>query len=277
MSNIYTINIDFEATDLDDADSRWDKAVDALCGCDPDDPGSCIDFTSALHSPVKEKTREYFISIDFEATDLEDADSRWDKAVYALCGCDPDSPGSCIDFTSSLSQVFEENGETIHRTPHGIRYQGNLTPSQELATGFVDSPLRGELEQYVGRLARHLPDDDGTIENVDEAPDMADITTELMAILLTTQESRFVIDGDGDAFTKAVDRKASTKIEQAERDMREQMCNFQRRQAQESSQRLHRWIRSRKRHLWLKAILPSHRTFLCCFVVCLLLGLLWLN
>ncbi len=227
----------------------------------------------------------YTINIEFEATDFGDADSRHDRAVDALCGCDPDSTDSCIDFVSSLRTAINENGETIYGTPKEIRHQGTPTPSQESATGFVDSPLRGEVEQYVGRLARHLPDDDGTVENADEVPHIAEITTELMAILLTTEEVRF--DLVGDAFAKAVDRKAEAKIAKARRDfvkrtheieaIRLSGLSEQERKNGEENVRGKSLMAEYRRYRKVRMALSGPRALLVYFTICLILGLLWLN
>ena len=217
----------------------------------------------------------YTINIEFEATDFDDADSRHDRAVDALCGCDPDSTDSCIDFVSSLQTAINENGKTIYGTPKEIRHQGTPTPSQESATGFIDSPLRGEVEQYVGRLARHLPDDDGTVENADEIPRIAEITMELMAILLTTEEVRF--DLVGDAFAKAVDRKAEAKIKKAEADMEDRMYKFEHMRWRATSVRARRYLRKYKRRLLFREALMSREALFVYFTICLFLGLLWMN
>ncbi len=221
----------------------------------------------------------YTISIDFEAADINDADHRHDEAVDALCGCEPGLHGSCINFVSSMRPATKEKDKKFLDGPVNPEHPYTPTPSQESTTGLVDTPLREEVEQFVGRLARHLPDDDGNVEDADEAPGITDITTELMRILLTTEEDRWVLDGD--AFAKAVDAKAADKIEKARKRMQSktqkakenmdhQVREYERRRSRGTSAMRRKFLRRhRRRHI--------RRALIAGLVICIFLGLLWLN
>ncbi|SVE35977.1 uncharacterized protein METZ01_LOCUS488831 [marine metagenome] len=86
----------------------------------------------------------YTINIEFEATDFGDADSRHDRAVDALCGCDPDSTDSCIDFVSSLRTAINENGETIYGTPKRSATKGPPPPLRNQPRGSSTAPSAGK-------------------------------------------------------------------------------------------------------------------------------------
>ena len=227
----------------------------------------------------------YTISIDFEAADINDADHRHDEAVDALCGCEPGLHGNCINFVSSMRPAIKEKNENFLDDHVNPKHPCTPTPSQESTTGFIDTPLRGEVEQFVGKLARHLPNDDGNAEDADEAPGIADITTELMEILLTTEESRFELDGD--AFTKAVNRKAEAKIAKARKDfvkrtheieaIRLSGLTEQERKNGEENVRGKSLMAEYRRYRKVRMALPGSRALFAYFTICLFLGLLWLN
>lgn len=212
----------------------------------------------------------YSINIDFEAADIDDADHRHDEAVDALCGCEPGLHGSCINFVSSMRPATEDKDKDENFLADHVssNHPYTPTPSPESTTGFVDTPLRGEVEQFVGKLARHLPDDDGNAKDADEAPGIADITTELMRILLTTEESRYVLDGD--AFTKAVSQKASARITKAEKEMEHRIKQYEYRRWRATSAPMRRFIRKHQQRNIRRALLIG-------FTVLIFLGLLWMN
>jgi len=217
----------------------------------------------------------YTISIDFEAADIDDADHRHDEAVDALCGCEPGLHGNCINFVSSMRPATKEKDENFLDDHANPKHPYTPPPTPESTTGFADTPLRGEVEQFVGKLARHLPGDDGNAEDADEAPGITDITTELMRILLTTEEDRWVLDGD--LFAKAVEAKASVKIKEAERDMQDKMHKFEHMRWRATSVKARRYLRKYKRQLLVREALMSRKALLVYFTILIFLGLLWMN
>jgi|TARA_R110000824_G_scaffold320638_1_gene507605 hypothetical protein len=58
QSSWWEITIRFEAKDEEDAHSRHDNAIDALCGCTDDIDASCISFNSSMRPAAVRRSME---------------------------------------------------------------------------------------------------------------------------------------------------------------------------------------------------------------------------